>query len=226
MDNLWVACLSVLWLGVLTSISPCPLTQNIAAVSFLGKESRRGVLLHGLLYTAGRVFTYTGLAVLLVSSVLAAPSISQFLQRHMIKFMGPILLLAGVVLLELVPIFPSGFAIGQKFQTKVKGLGLFGAFLLGAFFALAFCPISAAIYFASLLPIVLEQSSPVLLPSLYGIGTALPVLVFSVILAFSVERLSRSFELTKSIGNWGKLLTGWVFVAIGLYFSTCYSIFA
>ena len=33
---------SALWLGVLTSISPCPLATNIAAISYIGRRQAGG----------------------------------------------------------------------------------------------------------------------------------------------------------------------------------------
>ena len=41
------AVLTAVWLGILTSISPCPLATNVAAMSFIGKDlsSPRRVLL-------------------------------------------------------------------------------------------------------------------------------------------------------------------------------------
>jgi hypothetical protein len=38
MDGLLLASISALWLGILTSISPCPLATNIAAVTFVGRQ--------------------------------------------------------------------------------------------------------------------------------------------------------------------------------------------
>ncbi|MGW8258007.1 MAG: hypothetical protein ACWGMZ_11015, partial [Thermoguttaceae bacterium] len=47
--------LSALWLGILTSISPCPLATNIAAISYIGRrvDSSKQVFLTGLVYTLG-----------------------------------------------------------------------------------------------------------------------------------------------------------------------------
>jgi len=52
--------LSALWLGVLASVSPCPLAANLAAFSFIQKEglSPRKALLSGSLYSAGRTVTF------------------------------------------------------------------------------------------------------------------------------------------------------------------------
>jgi len=46
---------AALYLGLLTSISPCPLATNIAAISYVGRKvgDSRWVMAAGLLYTLG-----------------------------------------------------------------------------------------------------------------------------------------------------------------------------
>ena len=62
--------LAALYLGLLTSISPCPLATNIAAISYVGRKvgSTRLVLNAGLLYTLGRCLLYLALAALLTTT--------------------------------------------------------------------------------------------------------------------------------------------------------------
>ena len=45
--------LTALWLGILTSISPCPLASNVAAVSYISGnlKVKKTVVLSGLLYS-------------------------------------------------------------------------------------------------------------------------------------------------------------------------------
>src|SRR5690606_16446845 len=95
---------TALWLGLLTSISPCPLATNIAAISYIGRrvDSTSYVLLAGLLYTAGRTVAYLGLAFLLVNTALSIPSVSLFLQKYMHLLLGPTLILVGMFLLGLI----------------------------------------------------------------------------------------------------------------------------
>jgi len=70
---------SAFWFGLLTSISPCPLATNIAAISFISRRVDRphAVLGTGILYALGRTLVYVGLAALLVSSLLSAPGVSR-----------------------------------------------------------------------------------------------------------------------------------------------------
>lgn len=220
MESFILALGSAVWLGVLTSISPCPLATNIAAISYVGKRVDRpaSVLLAGLLYTLGRTVTYFLVAMLVVQSLFSVPSVSMFLQRNMNQILGPLLIAVGLLLLDVIPWpWAGGAGVSEKLQARVDRLGLWGAGLLGLLFALTFCPLSAALFFGSLIPLAIRHESSVLLPSLYGVGTALPVVVFSLILAFAANRISRAFNVLTILEKWMRRLTAMVFIGVGGY---------
>lgn len=224
MDSFWMAAGSAAWLGILTSLSPCPMATNIAAVSYIGKRVDRPWLVFsaGLLYTLGRTITYIGLAILVLSAALAIPDLAMFLQRYMNRIIGPVLIVVGLVLLDLVRFRTRGVAFSQRLQQRLAGLGVWGAALLGLLFALSFCPVSAALYFGSLMPIALEHQSRVLVPMLYGIGTALPVVGFSLLIAFSARAVGAAFQKLSVIDKWARRITGAVFVLVGIYYCLIY----
>lgn len=221
MSGLAVAALSALWFGILTSISPCPLATNITAISFVGRRtgSPRGILLSGLLYTIGRALVYTAIGVLLVMSLLSAPTVSLTLQVWMNKLLGPILILAGMVMLGLLRVSLRGRGMSQRLQQHVEGRGLLGALGLGALFALSFCPVSATLFFGSLLPLAVKHGSGILLPFVYGIGTAIPVVVFAIVLAVGARWLGKLFERVTRVERWMRTATGIVFLGVGVYMS-------
>jgi len=210
---------SAVWLGVLASISPCPLAMNIAAISYIGKRVGNipNVLLSGILYTLGRALTYIIVGMVVVFGILSIPEVSMFLQKYMIKILGPILVLVGFVLLEIIRIGFDGPGIIDGMQEKVKARGIWGAGLLGIVFALSFCPVSAALFFGSLIPLAVKQESRFILPSLFGIGTGLPVLFFAVLLSFSARSVGIAFRLLSQIELWARRLTGIIFVLVGVY---------
>lgn len=210
---------SAFWFGILTSISPCPLATNITAMSFVGRRvgSPGKVLLAGVLYTVGRALTYLILGALLVGSLLSAPRLSLVLQRTMNKALGPILIVVGVLLLGVIPLRLPSSGLSQRIGERIAKWGPFGALLLGALFALTFCPVSAAFFFGSLLPLAVEQQSPVLLPALFGIGTAIPVLGFAVAIALGAKSLGKVFGKLTKIERWVRLITGLVFIGVGIY---------
>ncbi|GAB4321996.1 MAG: aromatic aminobenezylarsenical efflux permease ArsG family transporter [Candidatus Zixiibacteriota bacterium] len=225
MDTWIVAAGTAVWLGFLTSISPCPLATNIAAISYIGKNVKqpRAALWRGLLYTAGRVLAYIGLSAILVSAVLAVPQVALFLQNELNKVLGPLLIIVGMVLLNVIrlPVALSG-SLASRTQDKFVRFGFIGSLLLGVVFGLSFCPISAALFFGSLIPLSLEQGSPVMLPLLYGIGTAFPVVIFAILLVFSAHLVGRMFNVLSLLERWARPATGLIFVVVGLYFCKQY----
>ena len=206
-------------LGILTAISPCPLATNIAAVSYLGRhvESPRRSLVSGALYVAGRTLGYTALAGVLTAGLLAAASTSEALARYAGLLVGPVLLVAGGMLLGWIP-SPSVGSLGGRFTGRLaeRGDGV-AAFLMGVLFALSFCPSSAALFFGSLLPIAARANSPVAVPITYGVATGLPVLVFAVLVATGSRRLGVMFDRVRSFERWLRIATGAVLVVVGLY---------
>ncbi len=224
MDGFVLGMATAVWLGILTSISPCPLATNIAAVSFVGRqiENPRRVLLAGLLYTLGRTVTYIVLGALLIYSLLSAPGLSRFLQHNMNQILGPVLVVAGMFLLGLLSITSSGSGLGDRVQKRAGVMGLGGAVLLGIGFALSFCPVSAALFFGSLIPLGVNHQSGLLLPGLYGVGTALPVIVFAVLVAMGARFIGTLFDKITMIEKWARRITGLVFVLVGVYMSLIY----
>ncbi|HUS70046.1 MAG TPA: aromatic aminobenezylarsenical efflux permease ArsG family transporter [Anaerolineae bacterium] len=224
MPALLVAAASALWLGILTSISPCPLATNIAAISFVGKRvaNPRHVFLAGLAYTLGRSLTYLGLGILLVGSLLSVPYVSHVLQKYANKLLGPILIVVGMFLLEMLQFHLPGLGLSSKMGDWVENGGIWGAGLLGMGFALSFCPVSAVLFFGSLIPLAIRCGSPVLLPSLYGVGTSLPVFVFALLIALGARSIGKAYGWLTRLEHWARVLTGIVFVVVGIYYCLAY----
>ncbi len=107
-------------------------------------------------------------------------------------------------------------------QRRVDALGVWGALPLGVLFALAFCPISAACFFVSLLALASAHDSRIVLPSLYGLGTALPVVAFAALIAVSARAVGRTFNLMTQIAWWVQRATGLICLAIGIHLSLKY----
>ena len=212
---------TAVWLGILTSISPCPLATNIAAISFVGRDvtSPKRVFLMGLLYAFGRSIAYVVLGMILVGSLVNAPGVSQFLQKYMNLALGPVLVVAGMFLLGMIEVGGGGGGVGEGLQRRVQSWGLLGAVALGVVFALSFCPVSAGLFFVSLVPLAVKQGSGVLLPLVYGVGTAIPVIVFAVGVATGARWLGAAYNRTTSFAKWAKGITGGVFVLVGIYLS-------
>jgi cytochrome c biogenesis protein CcdA len=219
MHGFYLDIFSAFWLGILTSISPCPLATNIAAVSFIARNlgSSRKVLWSGLLYAAGRMIAYMAIAVLAVASLLSLPEVSFFLETNMHKIIGPLLIVVGIILLDVLPVTFSASLAGSSVQERAGKWGMWGSGLLGVVFALTFCPLSAALFFGGLIPLAIDGKSAVLMPSVYGLGTALPVVAFAFVMIFSVKSIGRIFNRLTQIEKWMRKLTAIVFIGAGSY---------
>ncbi len=219
MDGAWLAAGSAAWLGVLTSISPCPLATNIAAVSYVGRQvgSARAVLLSGGLYTAGRTVAYVALGSASVWSLMSMVRVSSFLQGGFHRALGPLLIAVGLLLLGVFKLNLPGLRVSEGFRQRIDRWGLWGAGPLGIVFALSFCPVSAGLFFGSLVPLAADRGSPLLLPTLYGIGTALPVAAFAVLLAAGVGWLGRALDRVQSFEIWARRVTAVIFLGVGVF---------
>jgi len=219
MDALWLAAGSALWLGILTSISPCPLATNIAAISYVGGRigSGRAVVLSGALYTVGRSLVYMVLGAIAVWSLMSVVSVSSFLQGMFPRLLGPILIALGLLLLGVFELRLPSLGVSDKLKRRVDRAGVWGAGILGLIFALAFCPVSAGLFFGGLVPLAVERSSPLLLPLVYGIGTALPVVAFAGLLAAGTGWLGRALDRVQAFEVWARRITAVVFIGVGVY---------
>lgn len=226
-DSILVGGMSALWFGILTSVSPCPLATNIAAMSFISKhiDSNKKIIIAGVLYTLGRMLAYLLLSLMIVYGVLSIPSLSFFLQENMNRLLGPVLIISGFFILGIVPLSLPGILPHDKLTAIAEKGDLLSAGFLGFIFALSFCPVSAALFFGSLIPITIQYKSTVLLPFLYGIGTGLPVFIIALIICFSAQSIGRVFNTMSVITKWAGKITGGIFIAAGIYYSYTYLFF-
>ena len=223
LDNSSTPVLTAFLLGLLTALSPCPLATNIAAIGFIGKdmEDRKRVFRNGLLYTLGRILSYTLLGVVLIL-VLREGSSMFGIQKAIGTWgewlLGPLLLVIGLFML-----WGDRLNLPQfGFKGNAEGLarkGGWGALLIGILFALAFCPTSGMFYFGMLIPLSATTPAGYLLPVVFAVATALPVLAVAWILAFSVQQMGRFYGRMRTVQRWMNLLVGVLFVVIGIYYS-------
>ena len=221
LDNSTMPVLTAFLLGLLTAISPCPLATNIAAIGYIGKdiEDRHSVFRKGLLYTLGRVVAYTLLGIVLIGIIRCGASmfgVQKFIGTWGELLLGPLLIVIGLLMLfgHRLNLPQFGFnGQGERIAKK----GGWGAFLLGVLFAMAFCPSSGMFYFGMLIPLSATATMGYLLPVVFAVATALPVLIVAWILAFSANEIGRFYGRVKTIEKWLSIIVGLVFIIVGLY---------
>jgi cytochrome c-type biogenesis protein len=207
-------------LGLLTSVSPCPLATNITATAYVAKNvtSRSKVLLTGSLYTLGRMLSYTALAAIIYYGA-SKFQVAKLFQSNGEKFIGPVMIVIGLIMLDVIKLgFLSKGNLTDKLSDKFKNRGILGAFLLGVVFALAFCPYSGALFFVILLPMMMSATEGLALPVVFSVGTGLPVILFSFVIAFSIEKLGKYFHAVQKIEKVMRVVAGITFLAAGLYY--------
>ncbi|MGD9491117.1 MAG: aromatic aminobenezylarsenical efflux permease ArsG family transporter [Methanoregulaceae archaeon] len=209
------------FIGLLMTFSPCPLATNITAIAFISKKigDSRHTLLVGSLYSLGRMAAYIGLTALIVYAGLNIQAVSFFLQEYGEKLIGPFLVVMGILMLEIVDIPPiRGHGWLQKLELYLGEKGYLGGFLLGVVFALALCPFSAVLFFGMLIPIALKTGDALLVPAVFAIATALPVIIISLVLVQGVNRVSGMMSTVQKMEKWIKRAVAAVFIVIGLYY--------
>lgn len=221
LDNSTTPILTALLLGLLTALSPCPLATNIAAIGYIGKdiEDRRNVFYKGLLYTLGRVVAYTLLGVVLIVIIRSGASmfgIQKFIATWGELLLGPLLIVVGLFMLFGHRLNLPQFGFSGDGEQIVRRGG-WGAFLIGVLFALSFCPSSGIFYFGMLIPMSATATAGYLLPVVFAVATALPVLIVAWLIAFSAGEIGKFYGRVKTIERWLCLFVGVLFILVGLY---------
>ncbi|MFA5961671.1 MAG: aromatic aminobenezylarsenical efflux permease ArsG family transporter [Parcubacteria group bacterium] len=212
--------LSAFILGVMTSISPCPLATNITAIAYISKDIKtaKHTLTSGLMYTLGRTISYTLLATLIYFG-LSSFEIAKIFQSWGDKLLGIVLIIISFLMFGVIKInFGGGWKRGEKMKRWLANKGYLGALFLGMLFALAFCPFSGVLFFGILIPLIFNSTESLLLPPLFAIGTGLPVIAFSFILAFSIEKVSKTYDIAGKLEKILRYAVATVFLIAGIYY--------
>jgi cytochrome c-type biogenesis protein len=181
--------------------------------------------------------------VLLAGTAMSIRGVSVFLQTYMHLVLAPIFLLLGMFLVGLITTDFGGATMTAGLQKRIDAMGIWGALVLGILFAVSFCPTSAVWFFGLLalmmgsearavtaelgriginLPEAALPGSTVVLPLIYGIGTAVPVLLVAVVLAYSAQSIGKTYNALGKIEWWARQATGWIFVLLGVWFAMKY----
>lgn len=224
LDSTQLPILSAFILGIMTAISPCPLATNITATAYISRdiENRRTVFFNGLIYTVGRAFSYTLLGAILLFGA-SKFHIARFLQSNGEKYIGILLLIIGILMLDFINL--GQFSLNNltnRLTGRLKLNSLWGSFLLGCLFALAFCPYSGVLYFGMLIPITLSSKLGILLPLIFAIATGLPVIIIAYIIAFSISSVGNFYNKLKIFELWFRRIVAVIFILGGLYFILIY----
>lgn len=226
LDNTSIPAITAFILGILTAISPCPLATNITAIGFIGKdiENHHRIFINGLLYTLGRIITYTILGVILIPILREGASmfsVQKVVSKYGEMLIAPLLIMIGVYMLDIIKLnLPKINFSGNNLKRKTKGS--WGALFLGILFSLAFCPTSGIFYFGMLMPMSAAETGGYLLPVVYAIATGLPVILVAWVLAYSVAGLGKLYNRIQVFEKWFRKVVAILFIAVGIYYAVMY----
>jgi cytochrome c biogenesis protein CcdA len=215
----WYLALSgLLLMGLMESIRPCPLVTNTAALSYLCRHlgQPRDMLFAGFLYGCGRALTYFTLSFcVLCLPLFSGDQLTRYFSAGAGIFLGPVLILIGMTLTGLLNFSIPGVS-GELPQRIVRHWGIWSAFPLGIIFAFAFCPATAAMCLG-MLTLASKAESWLLFPLLYGICSALPIVVLAGLIAYQISFLSKVLSVIQNNDVWVKNIVGGLFIVLGIY---------
>ena len=231
-DNSQVPVITAFLLGLLTALSPCPLATNVTAVAYIARScmdgnenngnARRRVLWSGILYTLGRTLAYTILGAFLIFIIRQGADtfgLQQVISECGELILGPALIIIGLFMLFGDKLHLPKFSFTPTTAGEGSYKGNIGALLLGILFAMAFCPTSGLLYFGMLIPMSAEATAGYLLPLVFAIATALPVLVVAWVLAYSMQSMGKVMGKIAAFQRWFNRLVAVLFIGVGIYYS-------
>ena len=226
LENSSVPVITAFILGLLTAVSPCPLATNITAIGFIGKdiENRHRIFINGLLYTLGRILTYTVLGFILIPILREGASmfaVQKAVSQYGEILIAPLLIVIGIYMLDLIKLNIPKISINGEYVKK-RTTGSWGALFLGILFSLAFCPSSGIFFFGMLIPLSAAEAGGYLLPVVYAIATGLPVILVAWVLAYSVAGLGKFYNRIQVFEKWFRKIVAILFIAVGIYYAVMF----
>ena len=99
--NSSVPLFTALFLGICSSAGPCTMATNVAAIAYISQRltDRRFALFASLLYALGRMVSYTTIGVIIIAIGTEVPAIRNFLEDVGTYVLGPLLVIAGIIML-------------------------------------------------------------------------------------------------------------------------------
>lgn len=213
MSELFLSAVGCLSLGIVTTLHPCPMTTNSAAISWISGVSakKKKQVISTIAFGIGYVFALVGVALVLNYSMITIPKLSIFLQNIISAFLGPVLVLAGMLLSGLIDLtrFYKGVVPGKRYW---KNRSIFYSFLLGAILALTFCPATAALYFGVMIPLSIKNNQIILFPLIYAAGAFLPIAVTSIFIHLGFVITLKEKWISRM-----PIIAGWVLIILGVF---------
>ncbi|BAQ08571.1 cytochrome C biogenesis protein [Bacillus sp. OxB-1] len=204
-----------LLLGLLGALAPCQLTGNMGAITLYGSRSIQMKENGGeiVAFIIGKVVVFSAIGVL---AWLFGQSFEETITSYFPVFrkvIGPLIIATGLVLLGVLKLRFLG-KLTSHIPMRLRE-GRLGSFLLGASFAIAFCPTMFVLFFVWLMPLVTTTSYGLFLPAVFGLATSLPLLLLLLFIwFFDAKRLVMRFSIRA--GRMVQRVAGILLIIIGV----------
>lgn len=212
--------LTALLLGFLMILDPCTLFTSIAAIGYIDKEiaNKRKVLTNGLMFVLGKLVTYVLVAIPFLMGAQTAGV------QHLLEHWGEPLLAAFMLICGVLLLF-SGHHHHEHDHGLTRWLtnadsrsSWLWSFMLGIFFAIAFCPHRLVYFFTMIdIAITLPPSWNWLLPVVFGLGTGLPIMLIAWLISYSAISANALTARLQSVEKWIRYISAVLFIGFGLY---------
>lgn len=210
-----IPAVSALVLGLLGGLAPCQVTANAGAIAYVTQASQGQKPLWPTVrdFLAGKAAVYLLLGLMAAWLGLQLPIPVMAALR---KLSGPLMILIGLYLFGLLRWRGPG---GERLTTWLKErLPRRGSapFWLGAAFSLGFCPTMALIFFGALVPLILQAEVSFILPLIFAVGTAVPVLLWALALSAGQQTARGWTRRVRQMDRYVRWAAAAVFLLLGL----------
>ena len=167
--------LAALFLGLVGALAPCQFTGNLGAITIYSNRSLQSKIAWTdvIWFTLGKVVVFTSLGFIVWLLGREFQEYLTLIFPWIRKIIGPVLILLGLFMLGL---FKMNWSVTLGKIPERLTSGKSGAFFMGVGFSLGFCPTMFILFFVTLMPIVLSTTFGFVLPSIFAIGTSMPLI--------------------------------------------------
>jgi len=211
---------TALLLGLLMILDPCTLFTSVAAIGYIDREmqNRRRVLITGIMFVMGKLVTYVLLSIPFFMGA-ATEGIHYFLQEWSEPLLCLFMLICGISLLIAGHHHHEhDHGMSKWLQTVDDKSSWLWAFMLGIFFAIAFCPHRLVYFFTMIeMAITMEGTTQWLMPIIFGLGTGLPIIILAWIICYGTMTTQTLTEKMHRFEHWFRYACAVLFIGYGLY---------
>lgn len=212
--------LTALLLGFLMILDPCTLFTSVAAIGYIDREmqNKRRVLTTGLMFVLGKLLTYILLSIPFIMGA-QTEGIHHFLHEWGEPMLCVFMLVCGILL------FFSGHhhhehdhGMSKWLQTVDDKSSWLWAFMLGIFFAIAFCPHRLVYFFTMIeMAVTMNVAGEWLMPIVFGLGTGLPIMILAWIICYTTLSTQKLTDKMHRFEHWFRYTCAVLFIGYGLY---------